>query len=314
MEPRKRRSGARGVAVCALVVGLDALWLMTQRGDVGSTVLLAIVVVCATSLAMAALRLTGRPDGQPDGRSTGFIRTLAVILAVSTTLITGYFGASTVDIGWFGGGITHGPRSSNEVALTFDDGPNTVTTPALMKLLDDAHVQGTFFVVGKAVVREPAIVRALVAHGHLVGNHSYEHDQWRWLDPRYPELARAQAALRRNGIACAAWYRPPHGQRTPFLAHVVTDHRMQMVLWDDSAGDWATSDAHLVAQRILSKAHGGSIIVLHDGLDGDPTADRTVILRAMPEILRGLQAKGLQPVRLDKLLGVKAPTAPNATC
>ena len=83
---------------------------------------------------------------------------------------------------------------------------------------------------------------------------------------------------------------------------------MHMVLWDDSAGDWATTNAQLIAKRILDKVHGGSIILLHDGLDGNPQANRTVLLRAMPLILAGLRAKGLQPVRLDKLLGGPAYT------
>ena len=78
---------------------------------------------------------------------------------------------------------------------------------------------------------------------------------------------------------------------------------MTMVGWDDAGGDWATRDAALVANRILDKAGPGSIILLHDGLDGDVTSDRTVAVRALPLILAGLRARGLRAVRLDRLLG-----------
>jgi peptidoglycan/xylan/chitin deacetylase (PgdA/CDA1 family) len=81
---------------------------------------------------------------------------------------------------------------------------------------------------------------------------------------------------------------------------------MHRVLWSASAGDWATDDAALVARRIVDAARPGGILLLHDGLDGSVTANRSVLVRALPMILDGLRAKGLQPVRLDRLLGTAA--------
>ena len=70
-----------------------------------------------------------RPRTRPAG--TG-MRTLAfgTTLVIVTVGMTGYFGASTVSAQWFGGGVTHGPRNSGEVAITFDDEPNANATPA----------------------------------------------------------------------------------------------------------------------------------------------------------------------------------------
>ena len=125
-----------------------------------------------------------------------------------------------------------------------------------------------------------------------------------WLDPRYPELDQTQNAFERELGVCPAFYRPPHGSHTPFMAHVVSDRGMTMVTWDVSAGDWATGDEQLVARRILDGVQPGSIILLHDGSDGNiGAADRSVVLRALPIILDGLQQRGLHPVTLDKLLG-----------
>ena len=133
-------------------------------------------------------------------------------------------------------------------------GPNIGATEKVMAILDAHGIKGTFFEVGKAIDKEPQITRALYADGQLLGNHSYHHDQWRWLDPRYPELQRTQDAFERAIGTCPVLYRPPHGDRTPFLAQVVRDHHMHMVLWSASAGDWATNDAQLVARRILAGA------------------------------------------------------------
>jgi peptidoglycan/xylan/chitin deacetylase (PgdA/CDA1 family) len=79
---------------------------------------------------------------------------------------------------------------------------------------------------------------------------------------------------------------------------------MHTVTWDVSAQDWVERDGHAVARRILDEVRPGSIILLHDGLDGNVEADRSVLEVALPEILDGLAAKGLHPVRLDELLGV----------
>jgi peptidoglycan/xylan/chitin deacetylase (PgdA/CDA1 family) len=302
----------------AAVVGGGAIVAVTaMKSSQSNNALLwyaAMVVVAAGCLTRAGAFTRASPttttpeasDTQPRRRVRE--RAVGAFLVVVVAGTTMYFGASTVSASWFGGGVTHGSRSSRLVALTFDDGPNAATTLPLMQMLDANHVKATFFIVGKALDAYPTIVQALVDDGQLVGNHSYHHDQWRWLDPSYPELDRTQDAFARHKLPCPAWYRPPHGQRTPFIARIVHQHHMRMVLWDTAAGDWATNDAQLIARRVLAHVRGGSIVLLHDGLDGNPQANRKVILRAMPLILAGLKAKGLQPVRLDRLLGGPAYT------
>jgi peptidoglycan/xylan/chitin deacetylase (PgdA/CDA1 family) len=218
-------------------------------------------------------------------------------------VVGSWIGANSSTVSWFGTTISHGPRHQPQVAITFDDGPNAGATMAIAHILDAYGTKGTFFSVGKAVTVRPDITRDLIADGQLIGNHSYHHDEWRWLDPRYPELMRAQRTIQHQAGVCPAFYRPPHGQHTPFMAWVTDRHRMHMIGWDVSAGDWATTDPQLVARRVLSKVRPGSIIDLHDGLDGRVDADRSVLVRALPLILDGLQARGLQPVRLDQLLG-----------
>jgi peptidoglycan/xylan/chitin deacetylase (PgdA/CDA1 family) len=285
------RVGATRVA--GALVALGAAWLFPQRSDPGSRLISAAIFAGGIALVLA----------RTDGPRTVLRRITAITLVVAVLVFGAYVGAETPTAHWFGGGITHGPTRSNEVALTFDDGPNVTATLRIMKILDAAGVKGTFFEVGKAIDAEPQITRALYEHGQLLGNHSYEHDQWRWLDPRYPELERTQKAFRRAIGVCPAYYRPPHGDRTPFIAHVVNDHHMRIIMWNVSAGDWAEKSAHTIARRIVRDAKPGSIILLHDGLDGLPAADRTVLVRALPLILDGLRERHLDPVGLDALIG-----------
>jgi len=288
--------------------------LSPARALLASTALAAITVVLArvaggrgAALAVGAgwaVVSAGAASVLPrvtraSARSSLTVASCAVVFFLG---LAGWIGANSPSAGWFGSLVDHGSRHRREVALTFDDGPNITYTPSVRAILDRYGVKGTFFTVGKALDARPDISRALLDAGHLLGNHSYLHDDLRWLDPRYPELERTQRAFRRDLGVCPSFFRPPHGQHNPFMARVVQRHRMTMVTWDVSAGDFATHDAGLVARRVLDRVRPGAIIDLHDGIDGDLTADRSVLTRALPMILDGLRARGLRPVRLDVLL------------
>ena len=287
--------GPSALRIAGGLTALIAAWLLPQRTDGPSAAILAVFFGAGVSLAVA-----GAGD---QGSSRGRRRITASVLLLAMIGFAAYVGAETPSAHWFGGGITHGSALYGQVALTFDDGPNLSATLPIMKILDDARVKGTFFEVGKAIDADPQITRELYSHGQLLGNHSYHHDQWRWLDPRYPELARTQKAFQRAIGVCPAYYRPPHGDRTPFIAHVASEHHMRIVMWDDASGDWAVKSPRTIARRIVRGAHPGAIIVLHDGLDGNPAADREVLVRALPLILDGLDAKHLDVVGLDRLIG-----------
>jgi peptidoglycan/xylan/chitin deacetylase (PgdA/CDA1 family) len=288
-ELRTRRAGmflaigALQLLVLALVAGDDA----------------AAIGGALYGLAMIALGIAAEGERPRPRLATRVLAADAVLL---TALTACWIGGNERTVTWFGSLVNNGPRQERQVAVTFDDGPNVGVTLKLRDILDRDHVKGTFFTVGKALDARPDISRALLTDGQLLGNHSYLHDSLRWLDPGYPELERTQHAFKRELGVCPTFFRPPHGQHTPFMADVVKDHGMTMVGWDDAGGDWATRDPQLVARRILDKVRPGSIILLHDGLDGDVTSDRTVLLTALPLILKGLRERDLQAVRLDRLL------------
>ena len=282
---------ALGIALLAALVAVDGVHGTAWAGLVDGVAIAAVGV--AAALGGAA----------PRRRVSGSVRVVAAVVAVLLIAgVTFWTGANSPTVTWFGSQVAHGPRDVREVAITFDDGPDDPYTLRVARILDEHGAKGTFFMVGKALDRRPDIARALRDDGHLLGNHSYHHDSWRWLDPRYPELERTQQAFRQHLGVCPTFFRAPHGQHTPFLAHVVGDHGMTMVGWEVSAGDWKTKDARLVARRILDGVKPGSIIVLHDGLDGSVTADRSVLVRAVPLILDGLERRHVKPVRLDALL------------
>lgn len=276
--------------VVAVVVVLVAGWLLTQTRE------RALRELLLAGAAVGALALRWR--------RASFVRRSLLTVGSLTVIGAGmWIGANSPRLTWFGALVSHGPRDRREVAITFDDGPNVTATLAIAAILDTYHAKGTFFIVGKALDRRPDIAKSLLDDGHLLGNHSYHHDYTSWLDPRYPELTRTQASFRKRLGVCPAFYRPPHGQHTPFMAYDVRRNGMVITTWDVSAGDWLAKDPRALARRILRHVQPGSVIDLHDGLDGDLTTDRTVLVKAMPLVLDGLRARHLVPVRLDHLLG-----------
>ncbi len=230
--------------------------------------------------------------------------------ALSSMILWGAFsifwvGSTAPGVTWFGSVTAHGPRSSNQIAITFDDGPNSSYTLQIAQILEDHGVRGTFFEVGKAIVQQPDVTQELVARGHTVGNHSYNHGAVSYLNPFYPELDQTQKVFATAIGKCPTLFRPPHGTHTPFMSRIVDGANMRLINWDASAQDWVENDPKALTANILAKVKPGSIILLHDGIDGNPGADRSVVIKALNDLLDGLEAKGYQLVTVDKLLGME---------
>ncbi|MEY2588589.1 MAG: peptidoglycan-N-acetylglucosamine deacetylase [Acidimicrobiaceae bacterium] len=297
-----------GVLRPLVVAGAGAAAVeVAAAGAIGGRIaaLRAAVVIAIAVAAMAVV--DGRAVGADgDGRTTTTRAGTALVTAMAVLAggLTLWVGGNDPTVKWFGDVVTHGDRAGTKVAITFDDGPDAAWSMEVAQILDQHGAKGTFFEVGKAIRARPDIAKALKDDGHLLANHSYHHDYWGWLNPSYPELDETQDVFRQDVGVCPAFFRPPHGQRTPFMLTRVRDRGMHTVTWDVSARDWTETDGQVVARDVLDNVHPGSIILLHDGLDGRVNADRAVMRTALPLILDGLKAKGLTPVRLDELLGL----------
>ena len=202
-----------------------------------------------------------------------------------------------------GGGTGHSARTDDMVALTFDDGLNGDYTLGVAQALEARGAAGTFFIVGRTLAQQPEVARTLVAHGHLLANHTADHEKPAALDLTYRKLAEGQAQFAATVGQCPAFFRAPHGVYTALSWLAIRRTGVQVVNWDVEVRDWDATDPDDLARRVLAKVEGGSIVLLHDGRDGVPGRDRSVLVRAMPMILEGLQARGLRAVRLDQLLG-----------
>jgi peptidoglycan/xylan/chitin deacetylase (PgdA/CDA1 family) len=219
---------------------------------------------------------------------------LALILAGVFILRLGMF----VDVLW------RGPVDARGVALTFDDGPSPETTPKVLDQLDEAGVKATFFVIGRKVKLYPELVRDIVARGHAVGVHGYDHD--RLFSLRTPEsirldLARAIEVITAASGQAPTLFRPPIGHTSPRIAGALEAFDFTVVGWSVKGLDGlAGARPDRVAARIVPHLRDGAIVLLHDAAENDDFTPAS--LAALPKILAAMTRKNLVGVRVDAWL------------
>jgi peptidoglycan/xylan/chitin deacetylase (PgdA/CDA1 family) len=149
------------------------------------------------------------------------------------------------------------------IALTFDDGPNPITTPKVLDILDKYHVPATFFVVGSRVPGQEAIIRRMHTSGHEIGSHSWDHHDFTDLSSAQilDQLNRTQSAIVNAGVPAPTLFRPPYGAVNPNVRGTVP---MTLAMWNIDPLDWQTKDPNKVRDIIVSHAKPGGIIDLHD--------------------------------------------------
>ena len=209
--------------------------------------------------------------------------------------------------------VRNGPRTGNDVALTFDMGGRVGDALAIAGWLVDHQVHATIFMTG-AMADNPntdagrEVLAIVEAHPDrfTLGNHSYTHRDFRTLSAAEirDELARTEAALARS---CSQdprpFFRPPNGgSDADVLAAVGAAGYRYTVTWDVDTIDWRPIDndppgptADEIVAKVLGTARGGSIVLMH--LGGYETFE------ALPRVVAGLQDKGFVLVTLDGLLG-----------
>lgn len=182
------------------------------------------------------------------------------------------------------------------VALTFDDGPDPIQTPKVLKELKEHQATACFFCIGRKIEGNEKLLQQMVAEGHLIGNHSFTHSD---LFPLYrlsrmkKDLQTCQSELERVTSQPVTLFRPPFGVTNPTIAKAVRQLGYTSIGWNIRTLDTQQPEPDKVLDRIRKGIKPGSIILLHDRM---PDSGQLV-----KQILDLLKEQGYTVVRLDKL-------------
>lgn len=200
--------------------------------------------------------------------------------------------------------ISRGHTGQKAVALTFDDGPDPLTTPQLLDVLTRHGMKATFFVSGQSAERYPEWIELILSRGHLIGNHSYSHSpclMLRRFEKLFLEIATAQDIFKKLGILPFA-FRPPVGLTNPKLGLVLSQLGMICVTFSCRAYDRGNRQIQGMARKILKKVRPDDIILLHD-VRPPKIDDVPYWLSEIESTLSGLTQRGFSVLPLDELIG-----------
>lgn len=190
-----------------------------------------------------------------------------------------------------------GPESGDDVkprvALTFDDGPHSVYTKELLDGLRERGVKATFFLVGKNIPGNEALVEQMKEDGHLIGNHTYDHVKIKGMreEDACSQLTRTSELVKSITGEDTEYVRPPFGEWDTSLECGIA---MFPVLWNIDPLDWTTENVDQVVRKVVSGVEEDDIILLHDIFDSS--------VKAALRIVDELQAEGYEFVTVDKLI------------
>lgn len=165
------------------------------------------------------------------------------------------------------------------IVLSYDDGPAAEMTPRLLDLLAEHGVRASFYVLGRNIATAPDHMTRMIAEGHEIGSHTFDHSNaWKTMPHRAArDLAAGIAAVRRAGGE-ARLFRPPHGKVTLGTFADAWRRGLRLAWWTvdslDSRGPQARSSGQAVIEAITER--GGGVVLMHDwdrpaAADGSPS-------------------------------------------
>lgn len=194
-------------------------------------------------------------------------------------------------------------RKARNVALTFDDGPG-VHTEEVLRILRRFDAPSTFFVNGYVMEAGREALAKIASEGHAIGNHGQDHAHMGQLSKsdQAEQIDEVNELLESNGIEQPSIFRPPYGSFNQETLDLLEKRDMLMVLWSIDTTDYSLPGSDAIVSRALDGVKPGSVILMHDA-----GGDRSQTVAALPEILRELKKRRLNPVTVPELMRTNPP-------
>jgi len=150
--------------------------------------------------------------------------------------------------------------TGKKLYLTFDDGPDPVSTPQILDILRSHDVTATFFCTGSKVLGSPGLLGRIASGGHTIGNHGFSHLN----GLKTPIRTYCADIMKGRDVTSGNFFRPPYG-RLRVRQYRILERTMRIVFWDVMPYDFDRKMSPENSYSILSsRSRPGSVIVLHD--------------------------------------------------
>ena len=183
------------------------------------------------------------------------------------------------------------------IALTLDDGPHSTLTPRILDVLAEHEAQATFFIMGRHVPGNEALLRRMVAEGHELGNHMMTSTPSVFLSPGVFRRRMVQAHQQLARFDSIRWLRPASGLFDEAMREQVEEHGYRLALGSVYPNDAQNPFVPYLAGFILRHAEPGAVIILHDGAWW-----RTRTVHVLRRVLPELRRRGYRIVTLSELV------------
>ena len=227
---------------------------------------------------------------------------LAIVLSITVFMV---WASASIRSGVYVRAFCREKTDRKVVYLTFDDGPHPPETERVLDVLRERGARATFFLIGSNVSGNEAVLRRMLEEGHALGLHTYSHAGTFPLlsfDKMLADVNEGKRAVESVAGKKISLFRPPFGVTNPTIAKVVRTLGLQTVGWDVRSFDtmFCKSSEHSckqsvysfkqsehsckqsghsckqsghdwyvpVVERIMKQVRPGSVILLHDRLDG----------------------------------------------
>ena len=223
-----------------------------------------------------------------------------LLLPLSLSLLMLVYGSACIQSSFFAPALCRGATIERQIALSFDDGPTEAYTQPILELLAEYKVPAAFFIIGKNIKGNEAILKQMDRAGHIIGNHSYTHSPF--IDLKLEqglknELMQTEAAVFALTGKRPALFRPPFGVMTPHLAKAVKLLDVVIVGWTVRSLDTTMEPAETIVKRIQSQLKPGAVILMHD------TSAKSV--EVLKQILDFTVYNDYKIVAIDRLLNIE---------
>jgi len=224
-----------------------------------------------------------------------FLQLHCIWFVILTALLLGLvaWGVSSIKLNLFVASVCKLKNTNNEIALTFDDGPDAELTPLILDLLAEYNAKATFFCIGNKIEPNKDLVKRIVAEGHSVGNHTFEHayNFPIWSVKRILiSIRKTDELIEKFSGAESLLFRPPFGITNNLIALAVKKTGKKSIGWSIRTKDTCRKPEEVI-KIVERRISSGSIILLHD--------NNKNILTELKAILEICKNKNLKPIALS---------------